>query len=358
MDASRARSAPGRRRRRLRVAHPPSLRRYSTASGVGKVWRQVLDGLGPLVELRELDPAARHRRFRPDVWISDGHEGPLPVRPPVVCELHEAAWHLPETRASLDPSFLARFERSSADAAGRAARIVTLSQASRRQIVECYGRRPDHVTVISPGVDRNLFHPGAARPDAPLGPGDAEPGRPYVLFVSQLHPRKNLPVLRAAVAQLLDAGFVHRLVVVGGPPVDRAGEGVVEALTADVEGHPGSVLGLRDLADADLARVVAGAAVFCLPSLMEGFGLTVLEAMAAGVPVVVSDRGALPEVVADAGLVVPPDAQHLREALATVLADGAVARDLGRRARRRSADFDTSVVGPKWLDLLKTASAR
>ncbi len=103
--------------------------------------------------------------------------------------------------------------------------------------------------------------------------------------------------------------------------------------------------------------MVAGAAVFCQPSLMEGFGLSVLEAMASGVPVVVSDRGALPEVVAGAGLVVPPDAEHLWQALATLLGDEAVASDLGRRALERSADFDQGVIGPKWLDVLLAMGA-
>lgn len=353
-----ARLKPGvRRRRKLRVAHPPNLRGYSRASGNGKVWHQVLDGLEPLVELMELDPGSHRRRSRPDVWISNGHEGPLAVRSPVVCGLHEAAWDLPETRASLAPSFLARYERLSADAAARATRIVTLSWTSRRQIVDCYGRRPDDVTVVSPGVDHGLFHPGAARPGVPLGPTDVEPWRPYVLFVSQLHPRKNLPALRAAVAKLLDDGFVHRLVLVGGPPVDNLGDDAVRELTSDIAGHPGSVLSLRGLTDVDLARVVAGAAVFCQPSLMEGFGLSVLEAMASGVPVVVSDRGALPEVVAGAGLVVPPDAEHLWQALATLLGDEAVASDLGRRALERSADFDQGVIGPKWLDVLLAMGA-
>ena len=64
---------------------------------------------------------------------------------------------------------------------------------------------------------------------------------------------------------------------------------------------------LRGLAEPELAAVIAGAAVLCLPSWFEGFGLPALEAIACGVPVVVSDRGALPEVVGDAGLIVSPD---------------------------------------------------
>lgn len=340
-----------RRRRKLRVGHPPVLRGYSSSAGGGRVWHQVLDGLAPLVDLRAMEPSSR-RRHAPDVWLSDGHRGPLPAREPVVCELHEAAWHHSDTRASFDPAFIARHERLSAQAAAQAATIVTLSRSSQRQIIDCYGRAPDDVVVVPPGVDRRLFSPRAARPGAPLHPDDGDPERPYVLFVSQLHRRKNLPALRDAFAGLLADGFVHRLVIVGAPPAVGVCGGQEQALTADIPGHPGSVVGLHDLSPTELARVVAGASVFCLPSLMEGFGLTVVEAMASGVPVVVSDRGALPDVVGDAGLVVPPDADHLREALRRLLTDEAEARDLGRRGLERSAAFDVSEVGAKWLEVL------
>lgn len=339
------------RRRKLRVAHQAVLRTYSTSAGGGRMWHQVLDGLDPLVDLLEMEPSERRRRG-PDVWLNDGHRGPLPATQPVVSELHEAAWHLADTRASFDPAFVARYERSSALAAAQAATIVTLSHSSRRQIVDCYDRAPDDVVVIPPGVDRRLFNPAAARPGAPLHPGDDDPGRPYVLFVSQLHPRKNLGALREAFAGLLADGFEHRLVIVGRPPPGAVADAPVPTLTAAVPGHPGSVVWLHHLAAADLARVVAGAAVFCLPSLMEGFGLTVVEAMASGVPVVVSDRGALPDVVGDAGLVVPPDAEHLRAALSRLLADDAAARHLGRRGRERSAEFDLAQVPRRWVDVL------
>ena len=78
---------------------------------------------------------------------------------------------------------------------------------------------------------------------------------------------------------------------------------------------------LGRVTDAELAALMAGAAAFCLPSLYEGFGLTALEAMACGAPVVVSDRGALPEVVGDAGVIVAPSADGVRSALARILRD-------------------------------------
>jgi glycosyltransferase involved in cell wall biosynthesis len=117
-----------------------------------------------------------------------------------------------------------------------------------------------------------------------------------------------------------------------------------------------AVVHLTGLENAQLAAVMAGASAFCLPSLMEGFGLTALEAMACGTPVVVSDRGALPEVVGDAGIVVPPNAVAITEALATVLSDDQLAGRLGAAARTRSLDFTWRATADHWRDAIRDAA--
>ena len=98
-------------------------------------------------------------------------------------------------------------------------------------------------------------------------------------------------------------------------------------------------MNLAGASDDEVARVMGGASALCLPSLMEGFGMAVVEAMACGAPVVVSDRGALPEVVADAGIVVPPTAHAVEAALADVLGEPVLAADLSRRGILRAAEF-------------------
>jgi glycosyltransferase involved in cell wall biosynthesis len=109
---------------------------------------------------------------------------------------------------------------------------------------------------------------------------------------------------------------------------------------------------LSGLADADLATLMRGAAAFCLPSLMEGFGLTPLEAMACGAPVVTSDRGSLPEVVGDAGLVVSPTAAAIADALATVLSDTALAASLRERGIARAQRFTWRHAVEGWHDAI------
>jgi glycosyltransferase involved in cell wall biosynthesis len=92
--------------------------------------------------------------------------------------------------------------------------------------------------------------------------------------------------------------------------------------------------------DADLAALYSGARAFVYPSLYEGFGLPVLEAMRCGTPVIASDSTSLPEVVGDAGLLVAPtDAAALSDALLRLATDDALAADLARRGRERSALF-------------------
>jgi glycosyltransferase involved in cell wall biosynthesis len=254
---------------------------------------------------------------------------------PWVAGLHEAAWDRPETRELLDPSFVARHETLSRAAALRATRIVTLSESSRRQIIESYGVDPSRVLVARPGVDRAVFRPDARGGPEIIARAGGDPGRPYVLSVSQLHPRKNLSVLQDAMSRLAERGYPHELVFVTSPRTDNR-----ESLT-----------------DEELAALMTGASAFCLPSLMEGFGLPALEAMACGLPVVVSDRGALPEVVGSAGIVTAPTADAMEAALETVLNDEALARSLGLAALERSQRFTWQATARVWLRAIHEAIA-
>jgi glycosyltransferase involved in cell wall biosynthesis len=196
--------------------------------------------------------------------------------------------------------------------ARRAKLVITVSEFSRTELIEFLGVPGERIRVVPGGVDARFsaaidFEPVCAR----LGLT-----KPYVLAVGDRGPRKNLEALRPAIPLLRKEGI--ELVVAGG------GRG--HQLGASLEGA-------RDIgyvADEDLPALYAGARAFALPSLHEGFGLTVLEAMAAGVPVVASSRAALPEVVTGAGVLVDPDDWGLFGA-AVVQA----ATDLQARARLR-----------------------
>ncbi len=339
----------------LRVGVPSSHVQMPSSSGWGRMWRSVLPELSQLVSVGFWDRPSRSR-FRPvpDVWLYDGHQGRLGVPEPTVVHLQEATWRQPSTRSLYMPRFIEQYEVPSRWAAEAAARVITPSESTRRQVVEEYNVEPAHVLTVPLGVDLALFRP--ARPGAAdvIARAGGDPSRPYVLFVAAIHPRKNLAGLRTAMAGIAHRGLPHGLVVAASPPHDREDyQELLEEAAADLPGAPGRVVVLRGLSDVELASVVAGAQVFCLPSLMEGFGLPALEAMACGVPVVVSNLGSLPEVVGDAGVVCETDADHLEAALYALLTDSERMAQLSRDGLARSLRFTWQATARGWLRALE-----
>jgi glycosyltransferase involved in cell wall biosynthesis len=164
--------------------------------------------------------------------------------------------------------------------------IFTPSEYVKHKIIKRFGSQ--NVVVTPNGVDMSCFHPDATQ-------GQYKLPASYILFVGTLEPRKNLKALLQA-WDLVQADFKDTWLVIAGANgrVHRPA-----SLPTDI----GRVLYLGYVAKRALPGLFASATLFVLPSLDEGFGLTVLEAMACGVPVLVSNGGALPETVGDAGIV-------------------------------------------------------
>ena len=185
-----------------------------------------------------------------------------------------------------------------------------------------YGLPPARVHVYPFGVDQELFHPRRAPEGRALVRQRTGDDRPYLIFTAAISPRKNLKAVREALLRLADRGLPHALVIVGAdPPGDFDREALRQEAFAELPGHPGRILPFLDPSDEELARLVAGATAACQPSRFEGFGLPALEAMASGVPVVVSDRAALPEVVGKTRSVVEPTADGVERALLEIIYD-------------------------------------
>jgi glycosyltransferase involved in cell wall biosynthesis len=313
--------------------------------------------LSQLVSVAVWDKPSRSRfRPPPDVWLHDGHSGPLGVPEPTVVHLQEAPWRHESTRPLYRAKFIDQYEGPSRAAAERAARVITPSESSRQQIIEEYDVDPAHVLKVPLGVDLALFRPGRPGAAALIARAGGDAGRPYVLYVSTVHPRKNLPALRTAMAGLARQGLPHGLVMAVSPPADRDDyQDLLDEAGAELPGAPGRVVLLRGLSDLDLAALMAGATVFCLPSLWEGFGLTALESMACGVPVVVSNRGSLPEVVGDAGVISEPDAGALEAALFALLTDPDRRAQLSSAGLARCLQFSWHATARGWLEALQQA---
>ena len=205
--------------------------------------------------------------------------------------------------------------------ARRARLVITISQTSRDQIVQHLGVDAGRVAVAPLGVEDSFRDPADA--DAVRARHGLE--RPYVLAVGTDLPRKNLALLDELAPALARQGLD---VVLAGSTRPYMPEGSYRARS------------LGYVAEEDLPGLYAGAAVLAMPSLHEGLGLPVLEAMAAGTPVVSSNRGALPETCGDAALVVDPDD---RDAFAAALVQAALdPREHARlvaAGRERAAGF-------------------
>ena len=343
----------------LRVGVPRELIEHDRGTGDERVWRAVLARLADGADVVALGERRGLRRVRPDVVLASGHRDlPAGVERPLVVQLHEAPWDDPAQRALLAPEFVAPMRARGAAAARAATRLLTAAESARREIAAAYAVPEALVDVVPHGVGLDRFRPGMPGGRELVARARGGAPAPYVLFVSALHPRKNAGALREAMAGLARRGLEHVLVLAGAPALDRADSSDLEAAaTAELPGAPGRVVRIVKPSDADLVALMAEADAFCLPSLGEGFGLTALEAMACGAPVVASDRGALPEVVGDAGLCVAPDAASLEAALARVLTDPGLAQRLRRAGRARAERFTWDRTACGWLASLERAAA-
>ena len=203
--------------------------------------------------------------------------------------------------------------------------------------MQLLGVPEDKVTVVYPGVETRF-----CRQDDPVelqrvrdryGIGEG----PFILGVSTLEPRKNWPALIRAWTRLRrENRLPHRLVIAGGK--GWLTEGIFEA--AEASGLQSDIVFTGFVADADLPALYSAADVFALPSLYEGFGIPVLEAMACGLPVVCADNSSLPEAAGDAALLVKAlDEQALADAILRLVEDSALRSQLRERGFEQARRF-------------------
>jgi glycosyltransferase involved in cell wall biosynthesis len=221
----------------------------------------------------------------------------------------------------------------------RASRVLTPSEATRRDLLEHYPQTglDARVRVVPEGWSLGGIEP-ARLPDG-LSPG-------FLLAVGTVEPRKNYPRLLAAYRLLKARGAAPPLVVVG-----RVGWAYGSALD-ELRAEPGVAL-LPDVDDAVLRGLYRAAGALAFPSLYEGFGLPLLEAMAEGLPALAGDAGALPELAGDAALLVDPlDVEAIADGLERVLHDGELRARLAEAGRARAARYTWDAAAAATLDAL------
>jgi glycosyltransferase involved in cell wall biosynthesis len=276
----------------------------------------------------------RARREGVSVYHAATSIGPLRAGCPAVMTVHDAT--LLTMRTQYGPVERLYHRVFSVAAARRAAAVIVPSRASREAVGRAYGLPPARLHLVPHGVAAR-FRPVAA-PERAAALARHGLAAPYVLFVGAQPPRKNLPrLIRAFAAARADPALRGTHLVIAGPaePGDPGAARLGERL-----GVGEAVRWLGAVSDGDLPALYSGALCLAYPSLAEGFGFPVVEAMACGAAVLTADRSATAEVAGDAALLVDPEDQAaIAAGLRRLGGDRDLAADLGARGRERARAF-------------------
>jgi len=269
---------------------------------------------------------------------------------PTVLTVHDLIFaHLPQHHKAMNRAYL----RATMPMYARcASAVIAVSEATKTDLMTFYGLEPTSITVI-PEAAEPRFRP---QPPEVVERARARYGLPprYVLAVGTIEPRKNLSRLVDACGPLLDEGLIDALVIVGGVGW------LYEGFLRHVEQSPWRERIIRPgfVPDDDLPAVYAGALATAQPSLYEGFGLPMLEAMASGCPVCASQTSSLPEVGGDAALYVDPnDTETMTETLRALARDPGLRAEMVARGLRRAGGYSWERTARETLALYERVIA-
>ena len=300
------------------------------------------------------------RRLGIEVLYSPHFSLPLFPGRPTVLSIHDVI-------PLVDPAYTrAPSQRLYFDLVSRVARqataINTLSEHARGEIERLLRIPRTRINVIPPGVEAGF----SARPDpAALARARARLDLPerYLLYVGGADARKNIGILPRAISKLRAAGRLQRdgvpPLVIAAPvprPAPSAHHPDWRGLAAGLD-LGGAVRFVERIAEEDLAAVYRGALAFLFPSRSEGFGLTPLESMACGTPVLSSDATSLPEAVGSAGILLSPDDEAAwAAAIAGVCGDEGLRREMREAGLARAARFRWENTGERVLAVIREAA--
>jgi len=311
----------------------------------------------PLIGMAWREQAALPRRAsrdRIDLLHSPALTAPLCLPCPLVVTVHDVIWLRAGGGSSVRRSLLGSYWRVVARTAARRAKaIITVSQASKEDVVGLLGLDSRHIAVTYEAADPRFRPLSAAQVDATrqrLGLP-----RAFVLALGSADPRKNVDGLVNAYA-LLPAALRadHRLVIVWAHADLAAGiRQQVNGL-----GLTGDVQFVRSVSNEDLVSVYNGASVFVFPSLAEGFGLPVLEAMACGTAVAASNGSSIPEVAGEAAVLFNArKPREVAEAMTRLLTDAQLRRSMTAKGLERASSFTWRRCAEQTLAVYRSATA-
>ena len=269
---------------------------------------------------------------------------------PSVSVIHDVTYALfPE----FQPQGVAEYlHRCVTDTCGNAWRLIAVSENSRKDIASMYHVSADRISVVSEAADEAFFRPYSGEEISIARTKHRLPCR-YILAVNMGNPKKNAPILAGAYAKLPSSVRADvKLVVVG----EWSPDALDLRRVAENAGCGADVILTGHIPREDLYRITAGASLFCFPSLHEGFGLPVLEAMAAGIPVISSEAASLPEVAGDAAVLLDPkNVGAWTAAMERLLISETDRAELSARGKKRAREFSWVKAARETLAVLEQA---
>ena len=236
--------------------------------------------------------------------------------------------------------------------ARRADLLITVSESSKRDMVECYGLKPDKIHVLSEGVDTRIFRP--IRDEVTLREFRIRhlgADRPFCLLVGKPNRRHNTVAVLQAFSQFVrESSRDHLMLFIG--------TGLPGLCVEDLARAAGMEDRLRIISHAEhdmIALATNAADVVLYPSSYEGFGMPVLEAMACGRPVIALNNTAFPEFAGGiAYLAEDARPETLSRAITEIVNDASMRRRMEEEGPKRAAGYDWRIIAPRTMDLLKT----
>ncbi len=310
---------------------------------------------------RKVIPFARlwtHLRFaaalwadRPDVTFVPAHSLPFVFPGRAVATVHDLGYRFfPGAHPGFERRYLDLTTRTTAR---RATRILADSEATRRDLVSQYGVDASKIDVVYPGVE------GLQRaPDDRIAAARAKYGLRgrYLLFLGTLQPRKNIRrLIEAFVCYLQNHAEDDISLALAG----KRGWLIDDVLSEVQKTQQARIVMPGYIADEDVAAVFSGALALVFPSLYEGFGFPVLEAMRCGTPVLCSNTSSLPELAGDAAILVDPlDVRAIADGIGRLVGDPTLRTDLVQRGYRQAEQFTWKRAAEQTLAALEVAASR
>jgi glycosyltransferase involved in cell wall biosynthesis len=233
--------------------------------------------------------------------------------------------------------------------------VLTVSESSKRDIVEYAGVPAEKVTVTPLAANSEVYNPGDPDQAFSLLNAKYKLRRPFILYTSRIeHPGKNHAGLIRAFAALKRENSIPHQLVLAGSDWDRAPE--VHRI-AEESGCAADILFPGFVAGGDLPLFFQAADIFVFPSLYEGFGLPILEAMSCGKPVACSNISSMPEVAGDAGMLFDPYQEHsIKAAIRSIITETDLRQRLADRGLERSRQFSWSKTAARTLEVLRSVA--